>query len=250
MENNSKIDLNNNIKIFKCSFITNFSGPFLNRQNQLSYVAKTALFKEDFTFNIQSLNSRMTCVYKEKRTMVFFIYPSAKRLLELMPEAKEDHDYDCGVISFIFLSMDNFVQCVLNKELQQSKTKYIFIFVDFKCWHDIVSDIFNISYRTTNSAIVISGGDTSKRHLVNDISIKLHYFLFLLANGDEDFLVRNVIFNLDKKYLAPKFCVKSTDRDNYGVLRNEPKMLADKNKKSKGTSDLKDLVTQEAKTST
>lgn len=193
----------------------------------------------------------MAYVYKEKKTAiwVFLVYPSTKRLLELMPGAKEDCEYDCGAISFIFLSMENFVQSLLDKELKQSKTKCIFIFVDFKCWHDIVSDIFNISYSTTNSAIVISGGDTSKRHLVNDISIKLHHFLFLLADGDEDFLVRNVIFNIDKKYLAPKFCVKPTDPKDYGILHNEPKMLVDKNKKSKGTSDLKDLVTQEAKTS-
>lgn len=50
-----------------------------------------------------------------------------------------------------------------------------------------------------------TGGYSSKRHLISPISIKLSNFLLILSGFNEDNLVSNIEFHIDKNLIAPRF---------------------------------------------
>lgn len=59
--------------------------------------------------------------------------------------------------------------------------------------------------RNFNIGIKIVGRDTYKRHLVNKLSIIFNLFLLCLSYLNYNKLYDNIIFNIDKKFLVPKF---------------------------------------------
>lgn len=64
----------------------------------------------------------------------------------------------------------------------------------------LLTDGFNC-----HGGIVISGGDSSRRHLVSPLSIRLHTFLLILSNLNQKYLLKNVLFNIEKKFIQPQF---------------------------------------------
>lgn len=94
-----------------------------------------------------------------------------------------------------------------------NRSKIEVLYCGFENWHSIIKSINYISSKIKPEfgGIVISGGDSSKRHLVSPISIKLHSFLLLLANFNKPFLVNNILFNIEKKFLIPQFNFQTTD---------------------------------------
>lgn len=81
--------------------------------------------------------------------------------------------------------------------------RYYFIFYGFNNWTSIVESIYNLSM--SEKPILLSGGDSFKRHLVSPIELKLLNFLLILADFNEQWLLDNTVFNVDKKYIAPAF---------------------------------------------
>lgn len=128
--------------------------------------------------------------------------------------------------------------------LQDKEITNIFILMDFYSWHSITKTIYSTTLEMDMGAgVVISGGDSSKRHLVSPLSIKLHTFLLVLTNFNINKLRGCVIFNLDKKYVIPQFNLQEVNKPGLHKKRIES---VDKNKRNKNSRNLyKDLVTDE-----
>lgn len=85
--------------------------------------------------------------------------------------------------------------------------------------------------------VVISGGDSAKRHLVSPMSIKLHTFLLLLAQFNRSLLVNNILFNIDKKFLIPQFNFLEMNHAT-GIKSLNYMVTVDKNKRNKNNRNL------------
>lgn len=215
------------------SFITVFSSPFLNRQKQTSYVANTALFNKEFTVEVYMLAKFTNGLSKNsKRLRICFIAPDSETWSKLngdLPKSFILHN-----IAFEFLSIYDISYLFLNGV--GNDREIIFIFIGFNNWHTIIATIYSITLEETKShGVVISGGDSSKRHLVSPMSIKLHSFLLILANFNRDILVNNVLFNIDKKFIIPQF---NFQEKNHPYLHMKLIESVNKNKINKDSRNL------------
>jgi hypothetical protein len=89
----------------------------------------------------------------------------------------------------------------LSRNKTTSETKNIWIFSGFDCWNQIITYIDRLS------KIVLTGGDSSRRHLVEGLSLRLNWFFFLfeLVNIQIYDLIDNIVFDLDDK--LPKYLI-------------------------------------------
>lgn len=100
-----------------------------------------------------------------------------------------------------------------------------------------------MSLGSNDKGVVISGGDSSKRHLVSPLSLKLHTYLLILSNFDQQFLVENVLFNIDNKFLIPQFNLLKRVRAPGTFIEREVVVCIDRNKDNKDSRNLNtDLV--------
>jgi hypothetical protein len=107
-------------------------------------------------------------------------------------------------IQFYFAPLDEFTN-FLHEGYRFDQQRVLIVFLNFINWHDIVSNIFNISLNFNPKGIVISRDDSSKRHLVSPLSIKLNSTLLTLSDLDDNFFFNNNLFNIDKKFIIPQF---------------------------------------------
>ena len=85
------------------------------------------------------------------------------------------------------------------------ENRFYFIFFGFDNWSTIASNIYNINMERREKPVSSTGGYSSKRHLISPISIKLSNFLLILSGFNEDNLVSNIEFHIDKNLIAPRF---------------------------------------------
>ena len=137
-------------------------------------------------------------------------------------------------IDFYFLSIYD-ISCYMSNGLANDR-ETIYILSGFDNWHSVTATIHSISLKEKGDhGVVISGGDSSKRHLVSPMSIKLHTFLLILALFNRDFLVNNVLFNIDKKFIIPQFNFQEVDHPSLPIKITDSEI---KNKRNKNSRDL------------
>ena len=219
------------------SFITVFSSAFLNRQKQISYVTNTALFNDKLTVDLSTF-SKFTYHYlpkDSKKLKICFIAPDCVDWTTLNGDLPLN--FSLHNIEFVFATITDISVFLRNGLTFHSE--WLFIFCGFNNWHTIIATIHSSSLEgsPSNEGIVISGGDTSKRHLVSPMSIKLHTFLFLLAGFDITFLVNNIVFNIDKKLLTPQFNFQEFHHPT-GISSLKRMETVDKNKRNNNNRNL------------
>ena len=215
------------------SFITVFSSAFLNRQKQISYVTNTALFNKEFTVELYQFAKFIYSVSKnrKKRFKICFIAPDYEIWSKLNGDLP--HNFILHSIDFEFLSIDDISSWMMNGVSDERDT--IFIFSGFNNWHSVTATIHSITLKKGDQGVVISGGDSSKRHLVSPLSIKLHTFLLIITHFNRDILVNNVLFNIEKKFIIPQFNFQEV---NHRSLPMKIIDSVDKNKRNKNSRNL------------
>lgn len=215
------------------SFITIFSSPFLNREKHLSYVANTGLFRKELAIDIKQLstfNYTIRTNTKQKKLLIWFIANDD----EFWTNANGDipMNFFLHNIEFVFITFEEFA-IKMNRNSLPSERDSIFILCEFNSWHYITKNIFLTGLQMNegeNCGVVISGGDSSKRHLVSPLSIKLHSFLLRLTGFNSDWLVNNVLYNIDKKFLVPQFNLQEINHPYIGGAKTSK--LTEKKKKN------------------
>lgn len=190
----------------RVAFITVFSKSFLNRQAQASHVVKTSIFKEEIVIEITSLiDNLFNLTRSENPFYIFYIAKSEKYFTDFNPNIPRDYNY--YNIYFRFYDIKKFSESF--RPLKTSEfpivDRAIYIFCDFENWHTILLSIFNNSSIDNEGGIVLNGGDSSKRHVIDMLSIKLNIYLLALSGINLEFISKNLLFNIDKKYLIPQF---------------------------------------------
>lgn len=218
------------------SFVTLFSSPFMNRQKQIAYVANTALFNKSFQVDLEKFSRMLTnlSIMGNSRLQFCFIAPDntdwSKYIGELPLEFRVHN------IDFVFTDTSMFTEYLMNGNGKLSNK--LCIFCGFGNWHSITKSINDVSLLiNSQKGVVISGGDPTKRHLVSPISMKLHTFLLLLAHFDLSFLVNNILFNIDKKFLIPQFNFQDIAHPT-GINSLNYKASVEKNKRNKNNRNL------------
>lgn len=175
-----------------------------------------------FTYTIRSNT-------KPKKLLIWFIAND----LEFLQKANGDIPINFVLhnIEFVFITFEE-LAIKMNRNSLPSETDSIFILCEFNSWHYITKNIFLTGLHMKegeNCGVVISGGDSSKRHLVSTLSIKLHSFLLRLTGFNTDWLVNNVLFNIDK-FLVPLFNLQEINHPYIGGLKTSK--LTEKKKKN------------------
>ena len=188
------------------SFLTVFSKAFLNRQSQISYVVKSSIFKEDFIIEINSFVENLFNLTKsDKPFYIILISKEYKYFTDFNPSLPQNFNY--YNIYFKFYDIKEFSYNF--KSLKTSPfpivDRAIYIFCDFENWHRILVSLFENSSIDNQGGAIFSGGDSSKRHLLDILSIRLNTYLLALSNLNLEFITNNLLFNIDKKYLIPQF---------------------------------------------
>lgn len=220
------IDLDNNkLVIPQLSFITTFSNPFYTKRNAEipQIIAKTALFEIPLIIPFDYIEFAFQYLPHHIRFDPISGEPIARYTLYIvvhnnLPEIKE---YRIQNIWIKVIDINTYFNLYTKRsDLNDMKFVY-FIFVDFSCWGDIVSQSMK------NFNISISGGDTSKRHLLSDVSVRLNFLILIFTGLNLDFVNKHLLFNtVDKKFIAPgSFITKDTDNHfslNISRLKNNP----------------------------
>ena len=208
------------LTIPKFTFICLFSDFFLNRQQQMSYVVKAALIDNHPYIELNILIHNYMLIMGNKsvnRINLLFICPDYKFCENINPELGTQFSYN--ILHFKYISIKDFTYKLSEGLNVNSNT--IYLFCGFKDWHSIVLNIFNESLILKNKGLMLSGGDPSKRHMVSPLLIKLNLYLLALFNLNQDVLIKNILFNINKKYLTPQFSseiyYKSLGNENYDI---------------------------------
>lgn len=215
------------------SFITVFSSPFFNREKHLSYVANTGLFRKELTIDIQQLSTFTYTIHsntKPKNLLIWFIANTDESWTNLNGDIPMN--FVLHNIEFVFITYEEF-GIRMNRNSFPREKDSIFIFLGLNSWHTLTKNIFLTGLQMNegvNCGVVISGGDSSKRHLVSPLSIKLHSFLLRLTGFNTDWLVNNVLYNIDKKFLVPQFNLQELDHPYIGGMKTSK--LTEKKKKN------------------
>jgi hypothetical protein len=205
-------DLNNTTiyNIPPGSFITALDGPFQDRHKHLCYIVKTALVNNSINLNIDALKRDFHKMSLSGQIKIRIIYSSA--FLKNNDISLTNNE---NLHPFIFIkqSVENFVRDA-SKDTFSNKVgvREFYIFAGFSNWSSIKKDIYNISKGKIGKGIDVNGGDSSRRHALNSLAIRLQTFLLIVYELSETKLLNNISF--DKHLLASKFDAVSNVESN------------------------------------
>lgn len=192
------------LKVPSLSFITVLSNPFLNRQSQLTFSLKTFLNKTLFEIDFFDLVKNYFNSYADRNKVQFldiiFVAPHMDSYKYLVNKDDFSKEYPHGNLLYVDLEM--FIKIAHSSNFMDRTV--IFIFIGFRTWHEIVADVYNYSLQMYGKPLNLSGGDSSKRHLINDITIILMNFINMCFNYKQDIIKEQMIFNINKNYIAPR----------------------------------------------
>lgn len=241
------------IIIPRLAFISFLGAPFYNRQSQLSFVVNTALLKHsqiielDYLSNSFNVSQGYPPLQDKVMMTLYYITSNTEEQIESYHAEKLKRN-----ISMKYINIRDFAILLGTPRLQDEmfKNRCYFIFIGFNNWNSIVRDVYNINleenygYYTDKFPVMLTGGDTARRHLVNHSSIKLHFFLSIIFKHNEVTMLDNIILKADKKFIAPNFdfhkrkYIGPSEHFPWNLEEKECNVLSTKNKKSNLTNNI------------